>query len=220
MKTDSLFYQLFQQFPESLFALAGQPMELAPSYRFTSEEVKATAFTMDGVFMPQRTDLPIYFVEVQFQKDADLCSRMFTEIMLFLRDPKSRRDWRAVIIVPTRGIAPTIEVAYEIFAPRLTIVCLKELGESENVGVELARLITATKSKAPIQAKRLLRRTEQVEAAQARGTIQEFIGTIMVYKFPIAKRGEAIVESPGVRSHVGTGQYQENSDLSGSPGRG
>jgi predicted transposase/invertase (TIGR01784 family) len=190
MKTDSLFYQLFQQFPDTLFALTGQPIKLATQYRFASESVKETAFTMDGVFIPQQGNLPLYFVEAQFQKDPDLCSRMFTEIMLFLRHNTPRRDWRAVIIVPTKGKIPKIEPAYDNFASKLTIICLKDLAESENLGVELARLITANKTKAPIQARKLMQRTAQFLDDQQREALQAFIGTIMVYKFAKLTRQE------------------------------
>ncbi|WP_218081794.1 Rpn family recombination-promoting nuclease/putative transposase [Anthocerotibacter panamensis] len=190
MKTDSLFYELFQKFPDTLFALTGQPTDLAANYRFTSEEVKQTTFTLDGIFIPQPADQPIYFVEVQFQKDPDLCSRMFTELMLFLRHHTPRREWQAVIIVPTRSLAPRIEPAYDIFAPRLQVICLKELLESEHVGVELVRLVAATRKQAPVQAKRLLKRAQREVGSAAQEAIEDFIGTIMVYKFPLLSRQE------------------------------
>jgi hypothetical protein len=136
MKTDSLFYKLFQQFPDTLFALTGQSSALVATYSFDSVAVKETTFTMDGIFVPQTPELPLYFVEAQLQKDPDLCSRMLTEIMLYLRHHPPRRNWQAVIIVPTRRHAPELEEAYAMFASHLTIITLKDLSESENIGVE------------------------------------------------------------------------------------
>ena len=70
MKTDYLFYQLFQQFPESFFEMIGSANQ-ADNYRFDAIEVKEAAFPMDGAFLPKDNaiDSPIYFIEVQFKKD-------------------------------------------------------------------------------------------------------------------------------------------------------
>ncbi len=66
MKTDSLFYALFQSSPTILFELIGQPVSEAQGYRFASEEIKQAAFRLDGVFLPpsNRPEAPVYFLEV------------------------------------------------------------------------------------------------------------------------------------------------------------
>jgi predicted transposase/invertase (TIGR01784 family) len=130
------------------------------------------------------SDLPLYFVEAQLQKDPDLCSRMLTEIMLYWRHHPPRGYWRAVILVPTRKQAPKLEEAYETFAPVLSIISIKELSESENTGIELLRLITTTQRKAPEQARKLVKLTQQEIENPAQQAVQDFISTIMVYKFP------------------------------------
>ncbi|MEQ8972107.1 MAG: DUF2887 domain-containing protein [Coleofasciculus sp. C1-SOL-03] len=69
MKTDSLFYRLFQSAPTIFFELIGQSPAQAQGYVFRSVELKQTAFRIDGVFLPPQ-DVPnpiAYFVEVQFQ---------------------------------------------------------------------------------------------------------------------------------------------------------
>jgi predicted transposase/invertase (TIGR01784 family) len=70
VKTDTLFYQLFQNFPSIFFELIGQPTIDKSSYQFTAPEVKQRSFRFDGLFLPvdESSQLPIYFVEVQFQK--------------------------------------------------------------------------------------------------------------------------------------------------------
>lgn len=82
MKTDSIFYRLFQEFPSIFFELINNPPETANSYQFSSVEIKQTAFRIDGVFLPIQEDNPIYFVEVQFQSDTELYSRLLSEIFL------------------------------------------------------------------------------------------------------------------------------------------
>jgi predicted transposase/invertase (TIGR01784 family) len=85
VKTDTIFYQLFQNFPSIFFELIGQPATDASTYQFTSPEVKQRAFRFDGLFLPlaDSPELPIYFVEVQFQKQPKFSARLFAEIFLY-----------------------------------------------------------------------------------------------------------------------------------------
>ncbi len=81
MRRDSIFYQLFQQFPVLLFELLDTQPENAANYRFDSVGVKEPKFEIDGVFLPPETDEAgvVYFCEVQFQKDERLYERLFGE---------------------------------------------------------------------------------------------------------------------------------------------
>jgi predicted transposase YdaD len=65
MKTDTIFYALFQSAPGIFFELMGRSPDLAQSYDFRSVEVKQTAFRLDGVMLPERLDGTVYFGEVQ-----------------------------------------------------------------------------------------------------------------------------------------------------------
>lgn len=47
MRTDTLFYQLFQTCPELLFEILGQDPALAQSYEFSSREVKQLVVCQD-----------------------------------------------------------------------------------------------------------------------------------------------------------------------------
>jgi predicted transposase/invertase (TIGR01784 family) len=70
LKTDSLFYRLFQTFLPLLFELIGFTPTHPEAYQFRSVEIKQTAFRLDGVFVPtaeEQEHSPIFFVEVQFQ---------------------------------------------------------------------------------------------------------------------------------------------------------
>jgi predicted transposase YdaD len=62
MKTDTLFYQLFQTFPTLLFELIEASIESVESDQFSSVEVKQLGFHIDGVFLPTTADIPIYFI--------------------------------------------------------------------------------------------------------------------------------------------------------------
>ncbi len=53
MRTDTIFFQLFQTFDSLLFELVGLPPETAAGYHFTSVEIKEKAFRFDGIFIPR-----------------------------------------------------------------------------------------------------------------------------------------------------------------------
>ncbi len=106
MKTDSIFYRMFLDFPDSFFELIERPDAMVSNYRFTSQEVKQLAFRLDGLFLPldNLENLPFYLVEVQFQKDEDLYYRLFSELFLYLRQYKPLSPWQIVVIYPSREI--------------------------------------------------------------------------------------------------------------------
>ncbi len=69
MKTDSIFYSIFQSTPSIFLELIGKPPTAAQGYEFASVEIKQTALRMDGLFLPpqETAETPVYFLEVQFQ---------------------------------------------------------------------------------------------------------------------------------------------------------
>gem|GEM_PF-5984447 len=58
MKTDSLFYRLFQELPGCYFEAIGADAKEAERYAFCSEEIKQAGLRLDGVFVPTRADAP------------------------------------------------------------------------------------------------------------------------------------------------------------------
>jgi predicted transposase YdaD len=53
LKTDSIFYRIFQTDPGILFELLGQSPDLAQGHEFRSAEIKQLAFRIDGVLLPK-----------------------------------------------------------------------------------------------------------------------------------------------------------------------
>ncbi|NOR68305.1 MAG: DUF2887 domain-containing protein [Methylomarinum sp.] len=60
MKTDTLFYRLFKNAPELVLQLAGLDYTDTQKYRFNSEEIKQTAFRLDGILTPPHKKIRIY----------------------------------------------------------------------------------------------------------------------------------------------------------------
>ena len=86
MKTDTLFYQLFQKFPWIFFQLIDEPQTNIDVYQFIAPEIKQRSFRLDGLFTTTEefNDFPLYFVEVQFYQEADFYDRLFPSIFLIL----------------------------------------------------------------------------------------------------------------------------------------
>ena len=113
MRTDTIFYQLFLTFHSLLFELLGEPVENANDYRFTSAEIKEKAFRFDGIFIPEREDKPIYFVEVQFQNKPDFYWEFIAEINLYLNQYKPVQDWKAIALFAQRRFEVTFLSIYQ-----------------------------------------------------------------------------------------------------------
>ncbi|AFZ50583.1 Rpn family recombination-promoting nuclease/putative transposase [Dactylococcopsis salina] len=213
MKTDSLFYKLFQNVPELFFELI---QETNPSsYQFDSVEVKQTSFRCDGVFLPDENtaETPIYFVEVQWQKDETLYGRLFSEIFLYLRHHPEQQFWRAVLIYPQRSSEGTIDPAYEVLinSEQVKRIYLEDLAKTQtnSWGLKIFKLMIESESKAAQEAQEILREIKQETFPVSSASIEELVETIIVYKFPQLSRKE-IAKMLGLADSITqTRVYQE-----------
>ena len=211
MKTDTLFYQLFQSFHTLLFELIDHPIAEAEGYKFSSAEIKEKAFRFDGIFMPETNDKPIFLVEVQFQPKEDFYSEFLAEIFLYLNQYRHIQDWQAIAIFAKHNSEPTPDkFCQELIASRrITRIYLESLREETNsLGIAIIQLILATEKKAPTMARKLAQKVEQETNTELRDNVVEFIEAVLVYKFPKLSRQE--VESMFTHSDLKkTRVYQE-----------
>jgi predicted transposase/invertase (TIGR01784 family) len=196
VKTDIIFYRLFQEFPDIFFEIIGNPPESASLYQFSSVEIKQTAFRIDGVFLPtQGSENQIYFVEVQFQADGEIYSRLFAEVCLYLRQNQPQNNWSAVVLYPNRGVdTGDIKHYHEFFtSQRVRRIYLDELGEAASlpIGIATAKLVIASDDIAIVQARELINRTKsEISSPPKQQQLLQFIETILFYKFPAMSREE------------------------------
>ena len=195
MKTDTLFYRLFQDRPALLFGLAGLPLPPDAGYSLRAEEVKETAFRLDGLLVP--SDLtaghPLVFLEVQCQVDAEFYARWAAEIHLHIYRGQVTCAWHAVVIYPDRATEATAPLALVPFLghPWVHRVYLDEAlpeGAVLPPGLGLVRLIVAPPETAPAQAKALIQ-----NAGPDLDWILDWIETIFVNKFPRLSRAEILM---------------------------
>lgn len=218
MKTDNLFYKLFQTEPRLFFELIGELTPAAAGYQFTSEEVKQTSFRIDGIFTPPagEMELPLYFVEVMGYKDRQgiLYPSLFSEIFLYLNAYQPGHDWRAVVIFTKRQLDPGLGQHYQEFGTsvRLQRIYLDELSVEQvqqSLSLGIFELIVSSEATAPSRGQRLIERI-QLEATddEVAQKFLELVETIFVYKFPELSREE--VESMlGLNDLKQTKVYQE-----------
>ncbi|MBH8554171.1 Rpn family recombination-promoting nuclease/putative transposase [Nostocaceae cyanobacterium CENA357] len=217
MKTDSIFYRLFQEFPGIFFELIGNSSPTLEAYKFSSIEIKQTAFRIDGVFLPTQSEQnPIYFVEVQFQTDTEIYSHLFSEIFLYLHQNKPNNPWRGVVIYPTRSLDTADINNYNEFftSQRVSRIYLEELGETASlpIGIATIKLIVENENTVITVARLLIDRTQQeITTDLQQRQLLELIETILVYKFPTMSRKE--IESMfGLSDLKQTRVYQEGKE--------
>ena len=214
MKTDTIFYRLFQSFPSIFFELIDQQPETANAYQFSSVEVKQLSFRIDGVFLPKQnaTEPPIYFAEVQFQPDKTFYSRFFAETFLYLDKTELTNNWRGVVIYPSRSTESTETLRYqELLVPsRVRRIYLDEFRATEqSLGIETVKLVIEPEETAATKARELIAQARQeiTDTVQERELI-ELIETIIIYKFTQKSR-EEIAAMLGLGDIRQTRVYQE-----------
>ena len=215
MRTDSLFYELFNNSPGIFFELIGRNALEASSYEFRSVEVKEPNFRIDGVFVPSSNSSTqtVYFVEVQFQKDQLLYHRFFAELFLYLDQNPTTQDWQAVVIYPRRSLEPDESNLHRALldSPQVQRMYLDDLAAVAelSLGLGLVQLVVESEAQAANRARQLIEQSQQeAVAGLSRQGIIELIQTIMVYKFPQLNR-EEIEDMLGLSELKQTRVYQE-----------
>ena len=215
MKTDSLFFRIFQANPGILFELLGQSPDLALGYQFQSVEIKQVSFRLDGVLLPaaDAQDQTVWFIEAQMQYDAIFYQRFFAEIYLYLDLHPKTVDWQAIVIFPGGSIEPKNRNLYRanLNSDQVHRVYLEDFSDisTESLGIGLMQLIVADTVDAIAKAKELLTRTEPLSKTDAKfSAIMDTIETIIVYKFPSLSR-EEIEKMLGLSELRQTKVYQE-----------
>ena len=215
MKTDSIFYRLFQAFPGTFFELINRQASEANAYEFASVELKQTAFRIDGIFLPvpNLRERPIYFLEVQFQKDPEFYARFFCEIFLYLRLYAPTKAWHAVVVFPRRSLEPIEIEPYRVLleSSQITRLYLNELGNmaEQSLGVGMIKLVVETKKRTPERVRQLVdkARSELTDEAIQRQVL-DLIETIVLYKLPLINRQE-LARMFGINELRKTRYYQE-----------
>ncbi|MCC3405696.1 MAG: Rpn family recombination-promoting nuclease/putative transposase [Microcoleus sp. PH2017_10_PVI_O_A] len=197
MKTDSIFYNIFQEFPFVFFALLGISADSANQYQFTSQEIKQLAFRLDGLFLPIVPDpqLPFYIVEVQFQPDPTLYYRLFAELFIYLKQYQPPHPWQLVVIYPNRQTERESNIHFQemLALPKITRIYIDELSASETASlpIKVLKLVIEPDNTAENFAIDLARQAEtEISDSTVRENFINLLETIILYKLPQKTREE------------------------------
>ncbi|MCS7031169.1 MAG: DUF2887 domain-containing protein [Gloeomargarita sp. SKYG116] len=202
MRTDNLFYKLFQLAPSLAFELLDLPAPPVP-YQFQSVELKEFGFRLDGLLLPETDDanLPFIVVEAQMQPDARFYYRLQNELATYLLQYQPVHPWRVLVLYPNRHTEREIpEMMAYLTYWRVQRVYLNELPAQQSLGMELLRLIVAP----PEQAIAI----GQAIIAQEQERWLEWVVEALVRKFP-GQGGRRMMEALGLAPLQQTRFYQE-----------
>jgi predicted transposase/invertase (TIGR01784 family) len=194
METDSFFWQLFKQLPQTLFELLGLPTAQARGYRFDSVEVKKS-FRIDGLFLPRKPGPPLYVVEVQFQRVPSFYANLFAKVFCYLEENDPGQDWRAVAIFPGRRIEPMQRGPYEdlLQSPRVHRIYLDELPPVADppVGLGILQLVSAPVAEAKSLVTRLLQKARRDLASSGLAAqVVQLVEELLLRRFSMLTREE------------------------------
>jgi predicted transposase/invertase (TIGR01784 family) len=194
METDAFFCQLFKQLPETLFELIDLPAARAKSYRFDSVELKK-AFRIDGLFVPKRATLPLYIVEVQFQRLAKFYANLFAKVFCYLEENDPKQEWFAVAIFPSRTEEPIHLGAYEdlLQSKRVKRIYLDAVPVTANppLGLGILHLLSAPMDQVQELAPRVLRKARvQLADSDLGPKVVQLVERLLMSRFPQFDREE------------------------------
>jgi predicted transposase/invertase (TIGR01784 family) len=193
METDSFFCQLLQQLPETLFDLLGLPPSQASAYRFDSVEVKKS-LRIDGLFVPKEAHLPVYFVEIQFQRQARFYANLFAKVFLYLEANDPIQEWMAVALFPDRAAEPKALTPYEdlLKSRRVRRFYLDELEITEHatVGLKIVQLVSSSQRDTPELVNHLVRRARKEPNSETSRKVLGLVEELLLRRFTQLGREE------------------------------
>src|SRR5262245_47508897 len=195
MESDSFFFKLFKRLPQTLFELLDMPAGRAKSYRFDSVEVKKS-LRIDGLFLPKKKpSLPLYFVEVQFQRVETFYANLFAKVFCYLEENDPAQEWIAVAIFPSRKEEPKSLEPYEDFlgSKRVKRVYLTELLNVADAGPGLAllQLAAAPNEQTRPLVNRLIGRSHaEYGDSDVTGRVVELVEELLIRRFSDLNREE------------------------------
>ena len=162
MKTDDIFYQIFQTSPELAFELMGQTPPC--DYEFRAQEVKAFGFRTDGLMFPrvENPEAPIILLEAQMQPDQELYYRILNELTTYLRQYQPPNPWQVIVLYPQRSVERVVPQLDSILTfCNLYRFYLNELSDGVSLGQDILRLMVISETEAEVKARELLQRVQQ-----------------------------------------------------------
>lgn len=193
MESDSFFWQLLAKLPETLFALLGLPASRAADYRFESVEVKKS-YRLDGLFIPSKATLPIYVVEIQFQRNRKFYANLFAKVFSYLEVNDPNQDWRAIALFETRKLEPQDQPGYQVLinSDHVHRFYLDEIAASgrATAGIKILQLVSAPREATKELVSDLVEQSRQEADCERGRVIVELVEELLMRRFAELDREE------------------------------
>lgn len=193
MESDSFFWQLLKQLPDTLFALLGLPTKLATRYRFDAVEIKKS-YRLDGFFVPSESSLPVCLVEVQFRRDKRFYPNLFAKVFSYLEANNPDQDWVAVPLFENRKIEPDGQPGYRVLlaSPHVRRIYLDELDVPDHAapGLKLLQLVSAPTDESRELVSQLVHLSRQETDCERGQVIVELVEELLMRRFTKLSREE------------------------------
>jgi predicted transposase/invertase (TIGR01784 family) len=194
METDAFFCQLLKELPQTLFQLLGMPATRAKAYRFDSVELKKS-FRIDGLFLPRKSSLPLYFVEIQFRRTARFYANLFAKVFCYLEENDPEQEWVAVAIFGSKNAEPANCAPYDdlLRSRRVKRIYLDTIQISDNppLGLGMLHLLSAPIVEAPHLVDQFLNKADaELASDEARSRVIELLEELLIRRLPDLSREE------------------------------
>jgi predicted transposase/invertase (TIGR01784 family) len=199
MTTDPLFYRLFATSPETFFQLLGMPAQQAVAtaarYDYRALEFKKTSRRVDGVFLPKKANLPLYFLEVQFYRLPSVFANLLVKAYTYLANHDPGQAFFGVVLFADRSLLPDEWAPYQCLLDcgQIQTFFLDEMPEVANVplGLAILHLMRQTELQAPVRARALVvRAKKEIGDKDLQERLIQLIETIIMSKPPRLSREE------------------------------
>jgi predicted transposase/invertase (TIGR01784 family) len=139
--------------------------------------------------MPKKSGLPLYFVEVQFQRVPSFYANLFAKVFGYLDQNDPRQEWFAVALFPTRAEEPTHCGPYEdlLASQRVKRIYLEDYLSQDDppVGIGLLQLLFASVKKAQFLAPRLVHKANvDFSGSEIQAKVVELVERLLMVRFP------------------------------------
>ena len=163
-------------------------------YRFDAVELKKS-LRIDGLFLPYKAGLPLYFVEVQYRRSAKFYANLFAKVFGFLDENDPGQDWFAVAIFSSRGMEPKKLAPYQALLDSRHVqrIYLDEypLPADLPFGLGILQLTSAPEADLKDLVARLVAKAEREKAdSESAQTVIQLVEEILMRRFTQNDREE------------------------------
>jgi predicted transposase/invertase (TIGR01784 family) len=144
--------------------------------------------------VPKERSLPLYFVEVQFQRKKPFWANLFAKVFSYLEANDPNKDWLAVAIFPERAAEPTAQAPYRalLASPQVQRIYLDEVKASSGAapGLKILELLQVSRAEAPERVSELVEQTRRDFDCERANVIVELIEGLLLRRFTDLNREE------------------------------